>query len=131
MEENHSLACAGKLPLPVVPVTFSQIRDTCLLAKLMNRIYPNCFQTHRIYEYPITKQQMRSWEATKVLNYNACCRVLQQMFRIDVRGVSGRDLAFGDPKYLSGIIWRLALYEIRRVDKKVPVNQILQQLGIG
>lgn len=76
MEENHNLLCAGKLPLPIVPVTFNQIRDTCLLAKLMNRIYPNCFQTHRIYEYPVTKQQMKSWDATKVLNYNACCRVL-------------------------------------------------------
>lgn len=131
MEESYAQARAGKLALPVVPVTFGQVRDTCLLAKLMDRIYPGCFKNHRVYEYPVSRQQMRAWESIKVLNYNACCRVLAQLFRTDVRGVSGRDLASGDQKYLSGIVWRLAPYEVRRVDKRVPIGQVLSKLGVG
>lgn len=48
------------------------------------------------------------------------------MFKIDTRGVSGKDLATGDPKYMSGIVWRLALYEVRRIDKRVSIGQVLK-----
>lgn len=99
-------------------VSLAQLRDTCLLAKLMNRIYPGCFQAeHRVHEYLLEKSREGSYAAIRTLNYNACCRVLWQKFKVDVRGVSGRDLLTGDLKYLSGIVWRLAGYEVQRIDK--------------
>lgn len=79
----------------------------------MNRIYPNCFQDeHRIHEYLLDKSREGSYPSIRTLNYNACCRVLWQKFKMDVRGVSGKDLLTGDLKYLSGIVWRLAGYEV-------------------
>lgn len=43
-EKPDNIVSAGPPAKPKFKkVSLAQLRDTCLLAKLMNRIYPNCF----------------------------------------------------------------------------------------
>lgn len=67
----------AKLPAQnIKPVSVQTLRDSCLLAKIMDRIEPSCFESCMIYEYPQQRDEMRAWELNKLLNYNACVRVL-------------------------------------------------------